>query len=418
MKNLTDIFIFIYICLKNIYRERKISFLTILAIFFSSLIIAIYSNYNYMANQGMNIIASSMDFGNFQISTSQFFKHHLLKNNSPTEQVLEFSTLTDLIDKISDIDDVELISPRIYFKGLIKTEKKYQYFDGRAGIPENEMFISPNIVMGNFISSNNEIIIGRELLKKLNCKLNDEVSIISPLFKNKEMKFKITGIYFNPLFEQKNIIIFSINSIWQFLKNDKFDTLIIKTTKYDKNYSTIFKERITEILDNLNRKQKNNPKLIIKSADDLAIYYKGISKMTKTQNTVFNIILWILVIFFIYNTLTIVIFNRIKEIAILRAIGNTKFLIVMQFILEGLIMGITGTLLSYLFTGSIISLINKIGITIPAGIVSVEPMKIYILFDKTTTFKNSIYMVFICFIGAFIPSIKTTRLDIASILRE
>lgn len=420
MNSFVDILNFILICIRNVWRERKISILTILGVFFATLIIIIYSIYTDMSVKGSSFVASSWDIGDFQISTDNFFKNYLLKSNSKIEHKLDYNNFENLFDDILELDEIEIVTPRIYFTGTIKKGDRYQFVNARAGLPENEIFISPSINSGNFISANNpfNVVIGKDLFKKLGCNLNDYVEISSPEFNNKTIKFKVVGTYFNPLFEQKNIVIIPINAIWKTSKKRYFDTIIIKVNNNNYINNKKFESSLKTALQNLIIKDTGNPNIEVKSVNELAVFYKGIAKMNNTQSMVFKIILWILTIFFIFNTLTIVIFNRTKEIAILIAIGNSKFLIIIQFIIEGLIIGIIGATIAGLLTTFTINIINKIGITIPAGIASIEPMKLYIMNNPVVTFHNVLYMIIITLFSSILPALKTLKINIGREIRE
>lgn len=91
----------------------------------------------------------------------------------------------------------------------------------------------------------------------------------------------------------------------------------------------------------------------VKTVDDIT-YYKDIvgkvSKITKfvqTAGVALTILLLLISVFIISNTIKLTVYARSKEISVMKYIGATNHMIRGPFIIEGLVFGLIGALLSY-----------------------------------------------------------------------
>ena len=186
------------------------------------------------------------------------------------------------------------------------------------------------------------VIIGKELAGHLNLYVGDTVNVISPLGNITPMgmipkmkRYRVTGIFNTGMFEYDSTLAYvALGEAQSFLgMGDTVTGIQLKVTDV---YKT------GEIVRNINR-NIGFPYY----ARDWMQMNKNILFALKTEKMVMFIILTLIVLvaaFGIASTLFMVVMEKTKDIAILKSMGATGRSIMRIFVLEGLIIGVTGTL--------------------------------------------------------------------------
>jgi lipoprotein-releasing system permease protein len=196
------------------------------------------------------------------------------------------------------------------------------------------------------------IMIGRELAKHLNLFLGDRVNVVSPTgtitplgMMPKLKPFRVTGIFNTGMFEYDSTLAYvSIAQAQKFF--DLGDTVTGIQLKVADVYGT------TDLARRIN--QEFGPELY---ARDWMQMNRNILFALKTEKVVMFIILTLIVLvaaFGIASTLFMVVMEKTRDIAILKTMGARSGSIMKIFVLEGLIIGVVGTVLGVL-SGLLIS---------------------------------------------------------------
>ena len=219
--------------------------------------------------------------------------------------------------------------------------------------------------MGKGSDTTPGLMVGKELAKHLNLFLGDKVNVISPMgnitplgMMPRMKPFKVTGIFNTGMFEYDSTLAYvSLGQAQSFF--DLGDTVTGIQLKVDDVYHT------DELARSINREMGINF-----YARDWMQMNKNILFALKTEKIVMFIILTLIVLvaaFGIASTLFMVVMEKTRDIAILKSMGATGTSIMKIFVLEGLIIGVTGTLtgvgsglLVALNLGPIIDVIQKI----------------------------------------------------------
>ena len=208
-------------------------------------------------------------------------------------------------------------------------------------IKELDLF-QKNIIDGEISNFNNgKIIIGKHLAIELGVVVGDKVNIMSStsspsLFGMvpKQSNYKIISVFSSGLYEyDKNVIFFNLNDSLSFFEKTN-DDINLDIYLKDPLNADIYKNEIQEI----------NPGLFVNSWSD---QNKSFLSALKVERNVMFLILTLIIIvaaFNIISGLTILIKNKTKEIAILKALGLSKKSIIKSFFLTGFIIGLTATI--------------------------------------------------------------------------
>ena len=271
-------------------------------------------------------------------------------NIYPTSQVSS-DELVSIIDKNKDISSYSFTTKN---EELISSTsiKNFPIIIHNI-VPNKEIEtsdIKSMITEGSFdLNNSNNLVIGNVLAAKLGVKLGDELIISNHNKLHKKNKFIISGIFDSGLYEYNQRLVFGNN------------TSLIDSSKY--SYVKI------KLLNPLNAMAVSRN----------LFKYHGIitSNWTETHNTLFQainnekrvmfIILALIIAIASFNgisSLTLLVLNKQKDIAILLSLGMSRRSIQYIFFIQGLIIGIIGISLGVLL-GLVLSInINDIVIAL------------------------------------------------------
>lgn len=197
--------------------------------------------------------------------------------------------------------------------------------------------------MGEGTDATPGLMVGKELAKHLNLFLGDKINVISPMgnitplgMMPRMKPFKVVGIFNTGMFEYDSTLAYvSLTHAQSFF--DLGDTVTGIQLKVRDVYNT------GELSRTINREMGTGF-----YARDWMQMNKNILFALKTEKIVMFIILTLIVLvaaFGIASTLFMVVMEKTRDIAILKSMGATGTSIMKIFVLEGLIIGIIGTIL-------------------------------------------------------------------------
>lgn len=288
----------------------------------------------------------------------------------------------------------------------------------------NKYIIANNIKFGsldNFKDDN--IIIGESLANKLGVRIDDEIKVISsksnktiigfiPKFKT----LKIAAIYKIGMSEYDSSVIFMPMEFAR--KFFKFGEGVNLIEIYSKNpeYSHITKYEISNLI--------NNDFLVNDWQAKNASFFNAL----KTERVVMFIILSLIILvaaFNIISSLTMLVKDKVADIAILRTMGSNKCSIIRIFLILGMTIGFVGTIMGVIFGYLLASNIDAIknflesltGTNLFNDVIyylSKLPSKI-VLMDIC---KVAILSFMLSILSTVYPAIRAARIDPAEALRN
>ncbi len=263
---------------------------------------------------------------------------------------------TALIDNLKKtIPEIKGITPLIEKEGLLSDGKKVEGVIVRGIQLENDITgIKNQIIEGHnyFLKAKSrELIIGKRLKDKFGLTIGDEI-IIYGVYENTDFempdaiigKFKITGIYETGMAKYDDILVYApYEVVTEFFKMSSNSASAIELTI--KDISQI-NQIATKINDNLEFPY------ICRTVFEL---HRSIFAWIELQKEPIPIVLGlisIVAILNIFTTLLIIVVEKTHSIGILRSLGLKSFNIMAIFILQGLSLALTGSII-----GSILAFI-------------------------------------------------------------
>lgn len=258
------------------------------------------------------------------------------------------------------------ISPYIYMQGMLVSKDKMQKVMLKGVHPIKELQASS---VGEFISSNKfkslkartfGIFIGDRMAKSLQVSIGDKVTLISPHFSitpggllPRTKRFTVLDIFHVGIGEiDTHLAITNVQDLAVFRYWDKYEVEGIRL-------------KVRDVLDapdvasKLKRKLKGSYYV-----NNWTLTYGDLYKAIHEQKYMVSILLFLIIgvaAFNIISTVVLVVHDRRNDIAILRTLGCTKGQIMSIFIIQGTLVGFSGT-----FIGSLLGAVISENITLVA----------------------------------------------------
>jgi putative ABC transport system permease protein len=132
-----------------------------------------------------------------------------------------------------------------------------------------------------------------------------------------------------------------------------------------------------------------------------------------------SILIGVIVLFTVGNTMSMAVVERTPEIGTLRAIGLRRSGIRNMFMVEGMLLGLAGSLLGILVAVILAFLINHGGVTwTPPGRLDPVPLTVRVWGEPTPMIGVVIALTFVTLISSWIPSRRGASINIVSALRH
>jgi len=157
------------------------------------------------------------------------------------------------------------------------------------------------------------------------------------------------------------------------------------------------------------------PELSIKPWHELAEFYTQVNGMYSAFLKVISAIMILVTVFVVMNTMSMSVFERIREIGTMRAVGTSRKRIFSMLSIEGFCLGIFGSFIGIFFGYLLSFAINALG-GIPFSYdgfnyhVRISP-------DFYDAIKSALPVLFVSLLGTLPAAYKGSRLSVAETLR-
>lgn len=331
-----------------------------------------------------------------------------LRNPKSKDESPKIKRANEIIQYLQKHPNIEGVSPNLSAQVIFRSG--ITQVSGRAlGVDimkENILFnVEKYNIQGSIVKLQtipNGIILGEGLAELLNVKLNDNITILSSLGVALEMK--VVGINKSGITElDKTRAYINIRNAQKLLMADN-------------DYITDINIKLKDI-NEAQELAENLQKLLGYKALDWKEANANIFSIFKIQNMVtYLIITTILIVsgFGIFNILMMIIYEKLPDIAILKAIGFKDKDIVRIFLTESLIIGISGGILGLGLGFVLQKIIGSIRMNVK-GFVTLE----YLQFNSSISFYlfAFFFAIIVTAIAGYIPARKAAKTDPIDILR-
>ncbi len=399
--------------LRNLLRNPRRTTITLLAIIFGIIGILSFAGYVDYSMLGLREIQIRGGIGHYQIYQKGYTTrkgesalNYLIENTDKTYKYL--MALPYIVEAIPSLTGEALISTGDKTKFAliqgIDAEKEKAFGDFKA-----------KVVTGSEISKsdNYKIIIGKILAENLGVKVGDMLTIMATTKYGaiNAVDVEVKGIVNTGIKEYDKVLVkMPLKTLQELLDVQGIEKyiIILEDTEYTKKFGTY--------LDKLIKRKALS--LEYKNWQNLATFYFKVKGMYEAMLSIIEIIIIVIVVFSIINIMSTIIFERMREIGTIRAIGLKKSGVMFMFLSEAFWLAIVGSILGILIYQLVSFLINNSGgIYIPPPPTMTQGY--YAMFMPTVSryFEAIGIAVLSVFLGSILPALKAARIKIVDAIR-
>jgi putative ABC transport system permease protein len=325
-----------------------------------------------------------------------------------------------VISVASAVEGIEAATPRINFPANLYIDEKNNGAMG-VGVDFNseQAFIDFTAIMeeGRIPASGaNELLMGKFLAHDLGLSVGDKVTMLTStaLRGSNAMTFTIVGIAAFPVggLSAKTVYV-PIDRAQYLLRMDGHSQEILLLTEDGYKERDVANAVKTALQEQLSLETET------RAWKDLNMMYSFLS-IAKFIYYVMGAIFFVLGSTVIINTTMMVIYERVREIGTLGALGMQGKELTRLFLLEGTFISIAGSTLGTLFGVLIVFIFSKTGINFTEAMSGVDMEVSSILFPRVNWFTALfvwIYAIVIASLSTLIPSRKASKIEIVEALR-
>lgn len=310
-------------------------------------------------------------------------------------------------ERLNDDRRVAAYSPQMSVAGLISKARASASISIVGCIPEKQAAVTnlaSKMVEGKFTDigrGGNRIVIGRELQKQLGVDVSQNVMV--SVGQGKAVPFKVVGIYDSG---NRNADLQAFAALVDVQKlsgyANRINQIDVKLFDYTQasSIATTWSQLGAEKVESWDQRNSN--------------FFSIINLQTMMRYLIVGVVM-LVAGFGIYNVLMMTVNQKIKDVAILQAIGYQPFDILFLFLFQGLILGIVGAL-SGLLMGYIVCLfLQTLPMTAPPG--STSSSTLHIALDFKIYLQAAILALSSSVFASFLPARAASQLTPIEIIR-
>jgi putative ABC transport system permease protein len=328
-----------------------------------------------------------------------------------------FERLKNILDKQSEI---EAYSPRIKFGGMFSNFVETTNIRLVAAYPDREFATVPllpsRIVEGEKTLKRGDILVPTLLAKGMGVKVGDTVVVVAT---NKDGS--VNGKQFNVVGVVEGISgpggrdgYIHIEDAVELLRMEEPEVSEVAIRLKDFNRLNRFAEKIgAQLGTELNKQGK--PLFEVHTWEKLSPFY-NVARMIDMMTFFIKLMLIAIVLISIMNVMIMAVYERIREIGTIAAIGTLPGKILSLFVIEGFCLGVAGALIGDIAGIAIIHIINLSQITFNFG------QQTGLLLAATITPADiltiSATVIIVSVIASLQPAFKASRMEPIKALRH
>jgi putative ABC transport system permease protein len=342
------------IALRNIGRHKRRTILSAITIA-AGLIVFILMDSTLTGIDRMSIDNMiNLTTGALKIQTVQYDQE---KNTFPLAYGINAASLSALETTLGRDRRVMHATRRTQFLGQLSNYTETVPVVGTVidEATDTSVFGLKQYITGSYFGQNNgrEILIGRQLAQDLGVGVGDNITLyaLTKYDSRNADQFRIAGLLntADPTINHSGVFI-TFTAANDFLDLENSVSELDVSVKRNSNLA-VFSRDVTSIQAAL---QNEFPNLRVNTFLELGAGVLEITRAKRVSGIVFMAIILVIAVVGIFNTVFMSVYERIREIGVLRAHGMKPRDVTVMFVLEGMVTGLLGSVLG-LATGSLIN---------------------------------------------------------------
>jgi len=337
----------LWFAIHNVLRNRRRSLVTIIIAAVGTAGVLVGGGFALFTYASLAEMAAR-DSGHLILAQQDYFNR-----DEDTPMQYGLADYAAMRTRLEQDERVRMALPRVQFSGLISNGDKSAIFVGAGIEPEAEFSVkgpSMRVVSGGLLSSKTppgnspEIVLGSELAKLMKATPGTGLTLLSTTTAGALNAIDVTlrGIVTVGVPEiDKRLVYVTLPTAQRLLLTDKASTLSVYLRETEQT------EEMRGVVAGL------FPTNALQTWQDQAFFYAAVRGLYNRIFGLLGMVIVIMVLFAVTNTLGMAVVERTREIGTLRALGTLPSQIVRIFALEGLVLGIAGTVAGMLAAAGI-----------------------------------------------------------------
>lgn len=411
----------IKLAVRNVFRNKIRTLITLAAIAFGSVSIIFAGGFFEDTFTQMREAVIHGNLGHIQIYRNGYNDHG---SSAPFDYLIEKPDT--IIKKIESLDHVKIVTPRISFSGMISTGDNTISVFCQGVDPGGELILNKidgvkgaktglSIQAGSNLAKGDkfEVVLGRGLAKNLGAKPGDDLTLLTNTVDGSLNAFdmKVKGIFFtaSKAFDDRALRL-PIDMAQKLIRTNGVQRLVVLL---DKTLNTLtVKKEILKTMGSI------KTPLEIRTWRQMADFYNKTVELYGRQFFILKLIITIIVILSIFNTISMAIWERTREIGTIMAMGYKKLDIMKLFLAEGLILGFLGGIAGIVIGSALAWFISLFGIPMPPPPGATIHWTAFIKIVPHILVSSFIIAVSASVISSVYPAFKASNLIITDALRH
>jgi putative ABC transport system permease protein len=405
------------IATRNLRRYKRRTFLTASLVMIGVIFVLLYISVSgSFKNMMVGQITDSM-LGHLEVHRKGYLASI---DNLPLNLNLKPQAYRKLVDILNKQPEVEAFSPRIKFGGMFSTFVETTNIRLNGVSPDQEFktvpLLSSRIIRGQKTLNRGEIWVPDLLARGMKVNVGDTVVIVAT---NKDgsvngRQFRISGVLDSVSGPGGRDGYIHIEDAIETLRmEDREISEVAIRLKHFGQLNT-FSEKLERLLGGEVNKE-GKPIFEVHTWEKLSPFY-NIARMIDVMSFFIKLMLIAVVLISIMNVMIMAVYERIREIGTIAAIGTLPGKILSMFLVEGFCLGAMGALAGNIVGIIIILVINRSGITFDFGMqkglilsATIAPGDVLII---------SVIVILISVIASLQPAFKASRMEPITALRH
>lgn len=345
------------LALRNLFRHRVRSIVTLAAIAFSTVVLVIAAGFVEWIFSDLRTSTIETGLGHLQVMRKGYLERgvadpyaYLLPENAPELAALE------------QAPHVVAVGQRLNFSGLLSFRDSNLSFVGIGVEPDKEAVVSRNL---SFVSGSNlveggadEVVIGEGLAANLGVKVGDRVVLLvnSARGSVSALEAKVRGVFSTQVRAFDEVALrLSLASAQRLLRVKGSHVWVASLDDIDAVDATA--DRVRSAVD--------SSRFDVVRWIDLSDFYSKTVTFLSGQLGVMRVLIATIIVLGVSNMLIMNVLERTGEIGTLMALGNRRRDVVLLFLTESLYLGLLGGFLGIAFALLAAKVISAIGVPMP-----------------------------------------------------
>jgi putative ABC transport system permease protein len=321
---------------------------------------------------------------------------------------------------MENIPEIEAFSPRIKFGGMFSNFIETTNIRVNGVIPEKEIATVPlflsRIKQGEKSIKQGEILIPELLASGMKTKVGDTIVVIAT---NRDgsvngKQFVIGGIIESVTGPGGRDGYMHISDAMEVLRMEETEISEVAIRLKDFDKLNDVSGRLDELMSSELNKQ-GKPVFDVRTWEKLSPF-SNVARMIDVMTFFIKLMLIAIVLVSIMNVMIMAVFERIREIGTISAIGTIPKKILTLFLIEGLSLGVFGAVVGNILALGVVFLINLVKITFnfgrQSGLVLSPSLK------TGDIIWISLMVIFVSVVAALQPAFKASRMEPVDALRH